>query len=214
MGADGRELSQEEAEAARAQRAASTAPRRSNADIQPGRSGPAGGHYSTAGDFLKLANAIAGHRLLDSSHAAALYGARYARGEDFRANGGGPGVNAEFSIFPSGEVLVVLSNYDPPAATEVAQHIRSLMGETAGRGPEAADWTLEVLEVGGDRQAPWVRGRSTLVSQSGRRMVTDYVGILKRGADDRLRLYIDMFAAGSPGVLSPGNPWKPGRGTR
>jgi ketosteroid isomerase-like protein len=172
-------------------------------------------------------------------------------------------VNAEFSIFPSGDVMVVLSNYDPPAATEVAQHIRSLIGGTFprapaadpaprsqgslrseiealhaemvaaykrepssvarfytddasilgggqraigreqidrywGGGPGAADWILEVLEVGGDRQAPWVRGRSTLVSQSGRRMVTDYVGILKRGADDRLRFYLDMFVAGSP----------------
>jgi hypothetical protein len=29
-------------------------------------------------------------------------------------------------------------------------------------------------------------------------MVTDYVGILKRGADDRLRFYLDMFVAGSP----------------
>jgi CubicO group peptidase (beta-lactamase class C family) len=101
MGADGRELSQEEAQAARARRAASGAPRRPNAEIQPGRSGPAGGHYSTAGDFLKLATAIAEHRLLDSARTVALYGARYARGEDFRANGGGPGVNAEFSIFPS-----------------------------------------------------------------------------------------------------------------
>lgn len=102
--------------------------RRPNTAIQPGRSGPAGGHYSTARDFLKLANALAGHRLLDSTHTAALYGARYAGGPDFRANGGGPGVNAEFSIYPSGEVMVVLSNYDPPAATEVAQLIRGLIG--------------------------------------------------------------------------------------
>jgi ketosteroid isomerase-like protein len=158
--------------------------------------------------------------------------------------------------------MVVLSNYDPPAATEVAQQIRSLIGGASpgapadpasrsqgtlraeiealhtemvaaykrepssvarfytddasilgggqraigreqidrywGGGPGAADWILEVLEVGGDRQSPWVRGRSTLVSQSGRRMVTDYVGILKRGADDRLRFYLDMFVAAGP----------------
>ena len=139
MGADGRELSQEEAQAVRARRASSGAPRRPNTEIQPGRSGPAGGHYSTAGDFLKLAIAIAGHRLLDSTHTVALYGARYARGEDFRANGGGPGVNAEFSIFPSGDVMVVLSNYDPPAATEVAQYVRALLGgAAAGRASAAA----------------------------------------------------------------------------
>ena len=92
----------------------------------PGISSPAGDHYSTAGDFLKLASAILGHRLLDSSRTAALLGARYASGKDFRYNGGGPGVNAEFSIFPTGEVLIVLANYDPPAATTVAQYIRSL----------------------------------------------------------------------------------------
>src|SRR5687767_1304922 len=109
-------------------RAASTAPRRSNAAIQPGRSGPAGGHYSTAGDLLKLAQALATHRLLDSARTAAVYGARFAAGDDFRANGGGPGVNAEFSIFPSGDVMVVLSNYDPPAATEVARFIRGRLG--------------------------------------------------------------------------------------
>jgi len=128
MGPDGRMLSQEEAQAARAARAASTAPGRSNAAIQPGRSGPAGGHYSTAGDLLKLAQALATHRLLDSARTAAVYGARYAAGDDFRANGGGPGVNAEFSIFPSGDVMVVLSNYDPPAATEVARFIRGRLG--------------------------------------------------------------------------------------
>jgi CubicO group peptidase (beta-lactamase class C family) len=138
MGADGRELSQEEAQAARARRAASGAPRSPNTAIQPGRSGPAGGHHSTAGDFLKLANAIAAHRLLDSAHTVALYGARHARGEDFRANGGGPGVNAEFSIFPSGEVMVVLSNYDPPAATEVAQYLRARLGGAAAEGSSAA----------------------------------------------------------------------------
>jgi CubicO group peptidase (beta-lactamase class C family) len=109
--------------------------RRPNIAIQPGRSGPAGGHYSTAGDFLKLASALAEHRLLDSTHTTALYGARYARGDDFRANGGGPGVNAELSIFPSGQVMVVLSNYDPPAATEVALYIRSLLGRFVAGGP-------------------------------------------------------------------------------
>ena len=88
-------------------------------------SGPAGDHYSTVGDFLKLANALTSHRLLDSAHTAAVLGARYARGDDFRANGGGPGVNAEFSIFPSGDVMVVLSNYDPPAATAIAEYVRS-----------------------------------------------------------------------------------------
>ncbi len=250
VGPDGRELSPEAARTAMARRAASGAVRRPNTAIQPGRSGPAGGHLSTAGDLLRLAGALAAHRLLDSAHTVALYGARYGRGEDFRVNGGGPGVNAEFSIYPSGDVVVVLANCDPPAATEVAEFFRSRLaapedslraeiealhaemvaayrrepasvaryytddasilggrGRWVGReqidrywsqGPAGADWTLEVLEVGGDGQAPWVRGRSTLVSQGGRRMVTHFIGILKRDADGRLRFYVDMFVADSP----------------
>ena len=99
--------------------------RQPNASIQPGISGPAGDHYSTVGDFVKLARAILDRKLLDSARTTALLGDRYARGVDFRANGGGPGTNAEFSIFPSGDIMVVLSNYDPPAATTVARFIRS-----------------------------------------------------------------------------------------
>lgn len=131
MGADGRVLGDPEAREVVARRATSGAARRPNTDIQPGMSSPAGDHYSTVGDFLKLANALTSHRLLDSLHTAALLGTRYSSGNDFRANGGGPGVNAEFSIYPSGDVLVVLSNYDPPAATAVAQYVRSLIASPA-----------------------------------------------------------------------------------
>jgi CubicO group peptidase (beta-lactamase class C family) len=127
MGADGRALSQEEARAAVARRNAGGGMRRPNSGIQPGMSSPAGDHYSTVGDFIKLAKALTSHRLLDSAHTAALLGSRYSSGNDFRANGGGPGVNAEFSIYPSGDVMIVLSNYDPPAATTVAQYVRSLI---------------------------------------------------------------------------------------
>lgn len=232
--------------------------RRPNTERQPGRSGPAGGHLSTVGDFYRLARAITAHRLLDSAHTALLLGPRYARGEDLRANGGGPGANAEFSLYPSGHVIVVLSNYDPPAATEVAEVIRSLVvpprapaaqrrsqdslqeeiealhaemvsayrrepasvaryytddasilgsgGRWIGReqinrywaAPAGGEWTPEVLEAGGSRESPWVRGRSTLISRSGRRMVTEYIGILKRQGDGRLRFYMDMFVAARP----------------
>src|SRR6185503_15980935 len=127
MGVDGRELSQAEAQEAVARRASAGGARRSNSGIQPGRSSPAGDHYSTVGDFLKLARALTSGRLLDSARTAAVLGTRYASGSDFRANGGGPGVNAEFSIFPSGDVMAVLSNYDPPSATAVAQFIRGLL---------------------------------------------------------------------------------------
>ncbi len=110
-------------------------PRRPNTSTQAGMSGPAGGHYSTVGDFLKLANALLGHRLLDSARTAALLGTRFSAGQDFRANGGGAGTNAEFSLYPGGEVIVVLSNYDPPAATVVAHYLRSLIALPAAAAP-------------------------------------------------------------------------------
>jgi CubicO group peptidase (beta-lactamase class C family) len=125
-GPDGRELSPAQVADMRARRAAAGGPRRPNLE-ETGLSGPAGGHISTVGDFLRLARALTSHRLLDSARTAAVLGARYARGEDFIANGGSAGMNAEFSLFPTGEVVVVLSNYDPPSATDVAQFIRGLV---------------------------------------------------------------------------------------
>jgi CubicO group peptidase (beta-lactamase class C family) len=234
-----------------AQRAASGATRRPNTAFQAGVSGPAGDHYSTVGDFLRLARALTSHRLLDSTRTAAVLGQRYATGGDFRANGGGPGVNAEFSIFPSGDVMVVLSNYDPPSATTIAQFIRSRLAaiqsaaanairsevdslhaamvaafkrdpasvarfyaddariigmgmRRTGReevdqywsqGMRATDWILETVDAGGTRDGPWVLGRSTIVGTGGRRMVTDYMAVLARGTDGRLRYRIDLFTA-------------------
>lgn len=63
------------------------------------------------------------------------------------------------------------------------------------------DWSLDVIEVGGDSQTPWVRGRSTLLGQSGRRMVTEFIGLLKRQPNGQLKFYVDMFVAGSPGMV-------------
>ena len=64
--------------------------------------------------------------------------------------------------------------------------------------PPGAQWSLEVLEVGGDSLTPWVRGRSVLQSQSGRRMETEYIGLLKRRQDGSLRFYFDMFVSARP----------------
>ncbi|HJQ21677.1 MAG TPA: aspartyl protease family protein, partial [Gemmatimonadaceae bacterium] len=47
---------------------------------------------------------------------------------------------AEFSMWPNGDVMVVLSNYDPPAATTIAQFIRQMEQE----GDAAS--TLRVLD--------------------------------------------------------------------
>ena len=127
IGPDGKQLSPEEARAAVAERNAGTSPRRPNTAFEAGVSGPAGDDFSTADDLVRLASALTSHRLLDVDHTNAVLGSRFLQGGEFRANGGGPGVNAELSIYPSGVVIVVLSNYDPPAATAIAQSIRNLV---------------------------------------------------------------------------------------
>ena len=62
-----------------------------------------------------------------------------------------------------------------------------------------SDWSLEIIETGGTPSEPWVLGRSTLTSRSGRAMVTTYLGILQRGSDGALRYRIDMYT-GAPGA--------------
>ncbi len=62
-------------------------------------------------------------------------------------------------------------------------------------------WELEVVDVGGDAERPWVVGRSRLKSSSGRMMATDFIGLLTRGSDGQLRFAADVYAgsvAGSP----------------
>lgn len=58
-----------------------------------------------------------------------------------------------------------------------------------------ADWTLEVLAAGGESNNPWVIGRSVLKTQAGRDMATEFVGVLRRGADGQLRFVIDRYSA-------------------
>lgn len=67
------------------------------------------------------------------------------------------------------------------------------------------DWSLEIIETGGTPSEPWVLGRSTLTSRSGRAMVTTYLAILQRGSDGALRYRIDMYtgAPGAGAVRSP-----------
>ena len=118
-------------------------PIRPNTDTLPYRGTAAGGGYSTVGDLLKFMNGLNTHRLLDAAHTAMLLkarmptardGAEQALGFSVRAypdgtmsvghGGGSPGMNGELMYFPkTGYLVVVLSNLDPPGATELAGFI-------------------------------------------------------------------------------------------
>jgi D-alanyl-D-alanine carboxypeptidase len=111
-----------------------------NTDTLPYRGLPAGGGYSTVGDFLKFADALEAHKLLDARHLELLTtvqpGAKdptYAYGfgsydkngmRCFGHNGGAPGMNGDLEICPAnGYVVVVLANVDPPAAGRLSSFI-------------------------------------------------------------------------------------------
>jgi CubicO group peptidase (beta-lactamase class C family) len=113
----------------------------SNAPTLPYRGTPAGGGYSTVGDFARFAAAMQQNRLLDPAHTALLLSGKVAVGSSFQYaygfidrvvggrrfvghGGGAPGMNGELAFEPNGGyVVVVLSNLDPPAAGQVAAFI-------------------------------------------------------------------------------------------
>jgi CubicO group peptidase (beta-lactamase class C family) len=113
----------------------------SNAPTLPYRGTPAGGGYSTVGDFARFAAALREHRLLDPAHTALLLsgkvptgpGVQYAYGFFDRVvggrrfvghSGGAPGMNGDLVFEPGGGyVVVVLSNLDPPAAGQMSGFI-------------------------------------------------------------------------------------------
>jgi D-alanyl-D-alanine carboxypeptidase len=115
---------------------------RPNTDTLPYRGTSAGGGYCTVEDFLRFANALTNHKLLNLQNTELLTtgkvdtprGNKYAFGfmdngagtpmRHFGHGGGAPGMNGELQVFPqTGYVIVVLSNLDPPAASRVSDFI-------------------------------------------------------------------------------------------
>lgn len=65
-------------------------------------------------------------------------------------------------------------------------------------------WELETLASGEVSGVPFVHGRSTLRSSPERASITDFIGLLKRGADGQLRFYVDAYTGASrPVTRSP-----------
>ena len=113
-----------------------------NTDWLPWRGTAAGGGYSTVGDVARFADALTSHKLLSAASTELLItgkvalgpGIRYAFGfVDFRDKdgngsvghgGGAPGMNGDLRIYPkSGYVVVVLANFDPPAAQRISDYL-------------------------------------------------------------------------------------------
>ena len=89
------------------------------------RGSSAGGGYSTAGDLLALDVALRRGALVDTA-LLARFTAAAPDGRRILANGGGPGANFEF-VRTGAHTLIVLSNYDPAAATRMQQQVMALL---------------------------------------------------------------------------------------
>jgi CubicO group peptidase (beta-lactamase class C family) len=117
----------------------------SNIFISPVKGGPAGGGYSTVEDMLRFDVALRTHKLLNPKYTDLVLtgkveyrpNARYAYGfandivngeQIIFHDGGANGISAEFDMYPAaGYTIVVLSNYDHPAARPVVKKIQELI---------------------------------------------------------------------------------------
>lgn len=115
-----------------------------NTNTRPFRGMPAGGGYSTVKDLLKFADALRTMKLLNKKNTETLItrkqrlvpimpvGYGYGFLDDGRNGirtvghpGGAPGMCGELDIYwESGYTVIVLSNYNPPTAMEIAAFIR------------------------------------------------------------------------------------------
>ncbi len=96
-------------------------PRRGNIYTRPARGSSAGGGYSTADDLLKLVLALKADRLSAPESAGTFAG-------NMAFAGGAPGINAYVeTVATIGCTIVVLSNYDPPAAMKTGEKIGRLL---------------------------------------------------------------------------------------
>jgi len=107
---------------------------------------PAGSAFSTARDLLKFDTSLRKHKLLNAKYTDILltpkvdssFGGRYAygffvrnMGKDKRIvghDGESPGVNTQLEMYlDNGYTVIVLSDYDPPAARNVSAKLQELI---------------------------------------------------------------------------------------
>ncbi|MET0286518.1 MAG: serine hydrolase domain-containing protein [Polyangiales bacterium] len=112
----------------------------SNRDSLPFRGTAAGGGYSTVGDLLRFAQALESGTLIPkpllaqaTTPSADSYGYGFhihgqASRRSYGHGGGHHGMNGELRVYPElGVVVVALSNFDPPAASQLLQYYVSRM---------------------------------------------------------------------------------------
>jgi len=113
-------------------------PRRSNIYSKPARGSAAGGGYSTAEDLLRFVNALVADKLLPPAWSEWVLGGPEPSGGENEGDyphdkgglgfaGGAPGINSMIEVdLASRTTIVVMSNYDPPAASRIAQRLRRI----------------------------------------------------------------------------------------
>ena len=132
------------------------------------RSSPAGGAYASAPDLVAFSRALWSGKLASAATIAQFTTGQVAMGPSMQYafgfgvgrrgtwrhvghNGGAPGVNAEFTMFPDqGIDVVVLANMDGPAASEVIRHITATLTGTTAQGTTSqrpAEGTPQIVTV-------------------------------------------------------------------
>lgn len=130
-------------------------PRKDSTPHLTGRGSSAGGGYSTLDDMLKFGQALIDHKLLSKQYTDIVLSNQMPAGQPpagygffsvqangaraFGNNGGGPGTNSTFSVYPElGYTVVVMSNYDPPSASKVNGKIKDLLSTNSAATPVAS----------------------------------------------------------------------------
>ena len=123
-----------------------TLPLRENSSVRPAKGSPAGGGYSTVEDMLRFSLALRSHKLLSKKYTEIVTTGKvevagpdrkyaYGIGDDVIAgrhilghNGGGPGIGANFDMFPEVDyTAVILSNFSAMTVNPVVKKLRELI---------------------------------------------------------------------------------------
>jgi CubicO group peptidase (beta-lactamase class C family) len=142
----------------------------------------AGGGFSTAADLMRFAKALDQGMLVPKKYAGRLRRGGFA--------GGGPGVNAALELnVAGGHTVVVLSNFDPPTASRIAQEINGMLrgriaAETGARryrigvglAPHEDGIAVSVLVPGGPGEKGGLKPDDFILALNGKPIADDPIG--------------------------------------